>query len=215
MAERTVLCFGDSNTHGSIAMATLEDRKRFPPAQRWPNVTADALGPGWTVLNDGLPGRTSVFDDPTDGDHKNGCRVLPASLETHRPLDLVIIMLGTNDTKSVYSATAQDIAKGLERLVRMVQVSDAGPSKSAPKVLLVSPAPVDEVGRLAPIFVGGAEKSRALAPLLKDAAARLGTGFLDLAPLAAVDPVDGVHFTAEAQAAVGKAMADAIRSMFP
>lgn len=214
LTDRTILCFGDSNTHGTRAMPDLDARDRFDKPQRWPQVMAGALGHGWEVIAEGLPGRTTVFDDPVEGAHKNGLTVLPALLETHRPLDLVILALGTNDTKMRFSAPAFDIAKGLERLATMVRLSGSGPEGGAPAVLLAAPVPVVETGVLAPMFAGATEKSRALAPILQNTARRLGTGFIDLGQVAEVDPVDGVHLTAESQAAIGQAMASAVRQMF-
>ena len=214
MAHRTILCFGDSNTHGTMAMRDLTDRRRFPKEQRWPSVMAAALGEAWEVIAEGHPGRNAVFDDPVEGEHKNGLRVLPALLETHRPIDLVIVMLGTNDLKARFSAPASDISIGLERLVLAIKGSFEGPENRAPGVLLASPVPIEEVGFLGDMFAGGAAKSRALPPLLTAVAKRQRVGFVDLATVAEVDEVDGIHLTAEAQAAIGAAMADAVRRMF-
>jgi lysophospholipase L1-like esterase len=211
---RTVLCFGDSNTHGTRAMRDLSDRRRFGPALRWPSVMAAILGEGFEVIAEGHPGRNAVFDDPVEGEHKNGLRILPALLEGHRPLDLVIVMLGTNDLKARFSVPASDIALGLERLVAAIRQSDAGPERAAPNVLLVAPVPVEEVGFLGDMFAGGAAKARALPPLLADVAARQNVGFVNLAPLAQVDPVDGIHLSARAQAIIGAAMAEAVQRMF-
>ncbi|MDJ0824586.1 MAG: SGNH/GDSL hydrolase family protein [Rhodobacter sp.] len=214
MTGRTILCFGDSNTHGTMAMRDLTDRRRFPKDQRWPQVMAAALGDGWEVIAEGHPGRNAVFDDPVEGEHKNGLRVLPALLETHRPIDLVIVMLGTNDLKARFSVPASDIAIGLERVVTAIGASDAGPDGAAPRVLVAAPVPIEETGFLAPMFEGGAAKSRALAPLLQDMATRQAAGFVDLAAVAEVDAVDGIHLGAAAQAAVGAALAGAVRAAF-
>ena len=211
---RTVLCIGDSNTHGTPAMNELADQKRFNRAVRWPNVMASRLGSRWEVIAEGQPGRNAVFDDPVEGEHKNGLRVLPALLETHRPIDLVILLLGTNDLKARFSAPASDVVLGLERLVTLINASDSGPDLASPRVLLAAPVPIEEVGFLGDMFSGGAAKSRALPPLLADVARRQGAEFIDLAHVAKVDPVDGIHLTAEGQAAVGAAMAAAVESMF-
>src|SRR5262245_55715080 len=66
---RTVLCFGDSNTHGQIpGRGPLE---RYRRDQRWGGVLEKNLGPGWQVIEEGLSGRTTVRDDPIEGPHKN------------------------------------------------------------------------------------------------------------------------------------------------
>lgn len=214
MADRVILCFGDSNTHGTRAMRDITDRRRFARDQRWPSVMAAELGAGWEVIPEGHPGRNAVFDDPIEGAHKNGLAVLPALLETHRPIDLVIVMLGTNDLKARFSVPASDIAIGLERVVLAIRQSGLGPQNAAPKVLVAAPVPIKETGFLAPMFAGGAEKSRALAGFLREMADRQGAAFIDLAPVAEVDPTDGIHLTAEAQGAIGRAMAGAVRGMF-
>ena len=211
---RTVLCFGDSNTHGTRAIARWGDRGRFDHAARWPSVMAKQLGEGWEVIAEGHPGRTAVFDDPVEGAHKNGLRALPVLLESHKPLDLVIVMLGTNDLKARFGVPASDIALGLERIVQAIRLSDAGPEGAAPRVLLAAPVPVIETGVLETMFAGGAEKARALPPLLAEVAARQGTGFFDLAPVAVVDTTDGVHLGTAAQAAIGRAMAQAVTELF-
>lgn len=210
---RSVLCFGDSNTHGTQAMAAPQDQGRFALPERWTGVMAAALGTGWQVIEEGHPGRTTVHDDPIEGEHRNGLRALPIVLESHRPLDLVIVMLGTNDLKMRYSVPPGDIALGLERLVRGIRVSACGPHGGAPAVLLVSPAPVLETGILAEMFTGGAAKSRHLADRIGSMAARLDAGFLDAGRVAEVDPLDGVHLTAQGHAALGRAMAAEVTKM--
>lgn len=212
MGERTVLCFGDSNTHGTVALAHPMDRRRFPRDVRWPGVLATSLGAGWHVIEEGHPARTTVHPDPVEGLHKNGISVLPALLESHRPLDLVIVMLGTNDLKMRYSVPALDIALGVERLLLTVKGSDCGIDGAPPTVLLVSPVPIEEVGFLGEIFAGGAEKSHQISKYIEAIADRHSAGFLDAGAHAALDPVDGVHLTAEGQMALGRAMADAVRS---
>jgi len=214
MTERTILCFGDSNTHGSRAMRHFGDRRRHARQDRWPQVMVAALGDGFSVLAEGHPGRNTVFDDPIEGAHKNGLRALPVLLESHRPVDLVIVMLGTNDLKARFAVPASDIAIGLERLVVEVKRSDAGPQGAPPQVLLVAPVPVEEIGFLGEMFAGGAAKSRALPACLRDVAERQSVPFLDLTGMAEVDPLDGIHLSVGGQAAVGTAIAAAVQRIF-
>lgn len=206
-----VLCFGDSNTHGTLAMRHAGDRRRLPTDRRWPNVMAAMLGPDWEVIAEGHPGRTAVFADPIEGSHKNGQLALPVVLESHRPLDLVIVMLGTNDLKARFSASATDIALGLERLLIEIAQSDAGPDGSAPALLLSAPAPVTETGIFAEVFAGGAAKSRALPAILAQVAARQGAGFWDAGDLVVTDPTDGIHLDAAAHAAIGAELASVVQ----
>lgn len=209
---RTILCFGDSNTHGTRPMPTLDGAGRFDHAARWPSVMGKALGPNYEVINEGHPGRTTVHDDPMTGEYRSGVRVLPALLESHQPLDLVILKLGTNDLKNCFHVSAADIAFFLDRLVRMIRASGAGPNGAAPQVLVVAPPPILEAGCLAEMFAGGAVKSHGLASAIHAMATRLNAGFFDAGRVIAVSPVDGIHYEAEAQVQLGLAMAAAVRN---
>lgn len=207
---KTVLLFGDSNTHGTAPMASLADSRRFGRDIRWSGHLARALGPAVEVIEEGHPGRTTLHDDPIEGAHRNGIRVLPALLESHAPLDLVVIMLGTNDFKSRFAVTALDVALSVEKLALLVRASQAGPEGRPPGLLLVAPPPVIEVGSLRELFEGGERKSPGLAVHLAGVAARQGAGFLDAGAHIAASPLDGVHFGPEGHAALGAAMAASV-----
>ena len=120
---RTLLCFGDSNTHGTPPMETLESVGRFGPDERWPGVCRAALHAGWHLVEEGLPARTTVRDDPLFGPGYIGSAALPMLLHTHAPVDLVTIMLGVNDLKVRLPGTAEDIALSVEQLVMLVKAS--------------------------------------------------------------------------------------------
>ncbi|MBN8631513.1 MAG: SGNH/GDSL hydrolase family protein [Rhodobacterales bacterium] len=212
--QRSILLFGDSNTHGTMPMPDLDFDGRFGREERWAGRLAKLL-PDWEVIAEGHPGRTTVHDDPVEGAHRNGLTVLPALLESHRPLDVVLVMLGTNDLKERFSVNAGDIALSLERLVRVIRTSEAGPGGAAPGVLLVAPPPIIEVGCLAGMFAGGAAKSQGLAAGIKAAATRSGVAFLDAGKVVSVSPVDGIHYDAEANPALAAAFAAAIAAHFP
>ena len=209
---RTILCFGDSNTHGTRPLPTLDGAGRFDHAARWPSVMGKALGPAYEVINEGHPGRTTVLDDPMTGEYRSGIRVLPALLESHKPLDLVILKLGTNDLKNCFHVSAADIAFFLDRLVRMIRASGAGLNGAAPQVLVVAPPPILEAGCLAEMFAGGAVKSHGLASAIQAMTTRANAGFFDAGRVIAVSPVDGIHYEAEAQVQLGLAMAAAVRN---
>ena len=211
---RTLLLFGDSNTHGTMPMPDFAFDGRFDRDERWAGRLAQLL-PEWEVIAEGHPGRTTVHDDPIEGAHRNGLTVLPALLESHAPVDVVLVMLGTNDLKERFSVNAGDIALSLERLVRVIRASAAGPGGGAPDVLLVAPPPIEEVGCLATMFAGGAAKSRALAGEVRAAAARAGVAFLDAGGVVKVSPIDGIHYDAEANPALATTFAAAIAAHFP
>lgn len=212
--KRSILLFGDSNTHGTMAMPDLGFSGRFDREERWAGRLAKLL-PDWEVIAEGHPGRTTVHDDPVEGAHRNGLTVLPALLESHKPLDVVLIMLGTNDLKERFSVNACDIGLSLERLVRVIKASDCGPANAAPQVLLVAPPPIIEVGCLAGMFAGGAAKSVALAAEVDAAAKRVGVPFLDAGQVVKVSPIDGIHYDPDANPALAEAFAAAIKAHFP
>lgn len=188
-------------------MRSLDDRRRMDAVRRWPGVMASVLGPDWEVIEEGHPGRTTVHSDPVEGPHKNGALVLPALLETHRPLDLVIIMLGTNDLKARFSVTAFDIASAAEKLVAIIRTNMCGRDGGAPDLLVVSPPPILETGCLAEMFAGGAEKSGRLGEHLRAMAGRNGCGFIDAGAHIRSSEVDGIHLEEEAHRTLGEAIA--------
>ena len=211
---RTILCYGDSNTHGTPPMSDLDAMDRFGPGQRWPGLMAANLGHGWTVIEEGHPGRTTLHDDPVEGAHRNGLTILPAILESHRPIDLVILKLGTNDLKPRFSVNAADIAMSLGRLIDVVRMSNSGPRGGAPQVLLVAPPPIFETGCLAEIFAGGAALSQALGPACRAVAARRDVPFVDAGDHITVSAVDGIHYDASAHATLAIVLAAAVRQHF-
>jgi lysophospholipase L1-like esterase len=211
--QRTLVCYGDSNTHGTMPMDELEDMGRFAPDERWPGVLGARLGSGWRVIEEGLPGRTTVHPDPVAGEHKNGLAVLPAVLESHRPIDLLVLMLGTNDLKHRFQVPAVEIAESLARLLAVAKNSGTGPGGSSPQILLVCPPPVIETGCLAEIFEGAAAKADALAGYCAKTAHGHGAAFLDAGGVISSSPVDGVHFDAAAHLALGMAVAGTVAGM--
>lgn len=212
---RTVLCFGDSNTYGAVPTLARVGRHRFAPDRRWPGIVRKQLGPGWQVVEEGHPSRTTLRDDPIEGSHKNGLRALPIALESHMPIDLVVLMLGTNDLKQRFAASPSDIADSVEVVAKAVQASEAGPGGSAPAVMIIAPPPMLEVDWLAEMFVGGAQKSLEFGARMAEVATRCGAAFLDAGTLIESSTVDGVHLEAEAHHALGSAVARLVVDLFP
>jgi lysophospholipase L1-like esterase len=207
---KTVLCFGDSNTFGTAPMAALGEERRFGPAERWPGVLQAELGVAWRVIEEGLPGRTIGRDDPIEGADRNALRYLPACLQSHRPLDAVVFMLGTNDMKARFGVDAEAIAQGVHGLLDAV-VAGTRPEAAPPRVLVVCPPPIVEVGCLATMFSGGAARSSGLGAAMARVAASRRVAFLDAGSLIAVSGVDGIHLDAAAQRSLGLAVAQALR----
>ena len=209
---RSALCYGDSNTWGSDPTSPYD---RFPPDVRWTGVTARELGADWQVVEAGLGDRTTVFERlPLP--YRSGRDLLVPTMDTHHPLDVVLIMLGTNDVYIPY-LEIDAIVRGAGELVLMVQeASDFGPSAGvAPQVLLIAP-PV--VGPLPPkemeLYGGAVERSEQLGEAYEGIAELLHCSFLDLAPLVKNSPVDGWHLDAAGHHTAGLAMAGALRGMF-
>ena len=208
MGSFQILCYGDSNTWGYIPQTA----DRYPRAVRWTGVMAERLGNRFDVIEEGQNGRTTVWDDPLEGD-KNGLRYLPACLESHKPLDLVILMLGTNDLKARFSLTALDISFGVERLTQVILQSGCGTGSRTPAILLAAPPPVLPQGDLAEMFLGAREKSMQLAGRFAAVAQRCGCAFLDVSQVISVDPADGIHYSPQAHNQLGNAMADCVHSI--
>ncbi len=212
---RTLLCFGDSNTWG-FEPATMA---RYPRSVRWPGVAAVALGDGWHVVEAGLNGRTTVFEDPL-GD-KAGVRHLGPVLESAAPVDVVVITLGTNDLKTRLSASAYEIAEGAGVLVDRVLTSDLGADARAPGVLLVAPPPLVDVGGWAERdpasfdgfeqgWQGAVERSLHFAAQYARVARVRGVPFLDAGPHVVSSDLDGIHWAPDGHAAFGRALAAAV-----
>jgi lysophospholipase L1-like esterase len=205
----TILCYGDSNTHGTVPLTALKPLARYPKGTPWPDVLAARLGPEFDVISEGLPGRTTVHDDTVEGGKRSGVEVLPAILPSHAPIDLMLLMLGTNDLKPRFSVTAAEIARSLERLV--IEARNIMPELA---VTLIAPAPVREAGILADIFDGAESKQENLESLITDAAKRQGCGFFDAGRCVTVSPVDGVHWTPEGHADMGDALSQHVFDYF-
>ncbi len=210
---KTVMCFGDSNTYGAIPTLARSGRHRFAPDRRWPGVMRKTLGNGWDVIEEGHPGRTTVHEDPIEGLHKSGIKALPVLLETHMPLDAIVLALGTNDLKHRFSLTPNDVADSIEVLVRLIQRSEAGDGGVAPKVLVVAPPPLLEVDWFGQMFLGGAEKSKHLGRLFREAAKRAGVAFLDAGAVIESSTVDGIHFESDAHRVLGTEIAKAVQAL--
>ena len=209
---RTVLCFGDSNTYGQIpGRGPLE---RFAADARWSGVLRSLLGPAWYVVEEGLSGRTTVRDDPVEGEQKNGRRYLKPCLQSHAPLDLVIIMLGTNDLKVRFNQPPSEVAMGIGCLVYDIKELAPGPGGTVPEIMIVAPPPMHaDLREWNSIFAGAPEKSHRLALEFEILADSLEVHFFDAGTVATCDPIDGFHLGAEAHRALGTALAQEVEAI--
>ena len=198
---KTILCYGDSNTHGTLPIdfdlletPFISSRYRLPREKRWTGILQRELGSGYYVIEEGLNGRTTVWDDPIEGAHKNGLKYLVPCLESHAPIDLVLLMLGTNDLKTRFSVSAFDIALSAGVLVNTIQQSGFGPDGKNPKVLLMCPPPLGKMSYLSELFIEGVKNSLELAKHFKKIAKLYGCDFLDVAEIIKPSGIDGLHY---------------------
>lgn len=216
---KDILCYGDSNTWGFHPLT----RERYEREERWTGVLQNTLGSEYHVIEEGLNGRTTVWDDPVGGYRVagnglvpdialNGKAYLVPCLQSHKPLDLVIIMLGTNDLKRRFSLSAYDIAQGASILVDVVNKSKCGRGGRPPKVLLLAPPPLGKVtGYRAKLFKGGVEKSKRLSRQYMDVAKEHGAEFLNTPKVTHPSDVDGIHLEKKDHEALGRAVAEIVK----
>ena len=209
---KRILCYGDSNTHGTKPMRDQNDVARFALDERWPGIVAAELGTGFEIIEEGLPGRTTVHDDPIEGTHKNGKTYLLPCLESHWPLDAVILALGVNDLKARFGVGPSDIAASVGVLIDAVKNAAVFNGKP-PKILVLAAAPILETGWLGEMFAGGAEKSLTLAKHLEAVSASRQVTFLNIGAVAHVSPLDGIHFDATQHQAIGLAVAHQLKAI--
>jgi lysophospholipase L1-like esterase len=212
---KTILCYGDSNTWGYDPKATGD---RFDHKTRWPMVMAHILNqnasfenPEWWVVEEGLCGRTSCREDPVESD-RNGLKQLLPILESHKPLDVVAVMLGTNDLKPRFNPIPYDIARGAQKVVIAAQESKTGPGGKAPKVIMICPPPTVESPVFSHIFGNSVELSKKLGPIYRQLAEECGAIFLDAGSHIKTSSGDGIHLDAESHLSLAKVMADIVRT---
>lgn len=204
---KTVLCYGDSNTWGYDPVS----QTRFAIDVRWPGVLRNELGKCYQVIEEGLNGRTTVWDDPIELD-KNGATYLRPCIQTHMPIDLVIVMLGTNDLKTRFSLNAYDIASGVGVLVDIIQKSTTGIDANPPEVLLIAPPPTVPYPNTE-IFVGATEKSSRFSNTYRKVANERKCHFLNAGEHVKSSPIDGIHLESVMHEKLGLAVAAKIRDI--
>jgi len=205
----TLLCFGDSNTWG-FNPATWE---RYPLDIRWPGVLQNELGDGYRVIEDGLNGRTAVGGNPFCGFNNDKTDLVPA-LASHCPLDLVILMLGTNDLIMRSSASPDDVGKGIDVLLDIIRHSETGPGGSAPAVLLLAPPPIGPLAGETEALECAMAQSHLFAERYASIAADFGCAFLNAGEIVRSSEIDGSHLDASEHKKLGLAVAKRVRVIF-
>ncbi len=207
---KTVLTFGDSNTYGTPPAHARGENRRFDADVRWPGIMSHALGSDWTVLEQSLPGRTTCLADPVMGMHMDGQLGLRIALESNGPVDVLTIMLGTNDAQTHHARSAEQIVGGLASLLAIANSEPYQTRHGGFDIVVIAPPPILEQGTYRDTLMGAAEKSRAFAPMIAALAAHWGVAFLDAGALVGSSPIDGLHLSAEDHAILGAAVAQKV-----
>ena len=204
-----ILCFGDSNTYGTPPMRVRGGGARFGRDIRWPARLAGITGR--EVIEEGLPGRTACAGtDPEMGAHMDGPLGLRIALQSHGPIDQLVVMLGTNDLKAHFGRGPQAISAGVATLLQIATSEEMQTRHGGFATLLICPPPILETGVLAALFLGGAETSQALWPRYRALAEAHGTAALEAGAQIESSPVDGIHLEPAAHARLAEAVAEAL-----
>jgi lysophospholipase L1-like esterase len=206
---KTIVCYGDSNTWG----ANPSSPDRFDHDVRWTAVLARELGAGYRVVEEGLNGRTTVVDDINEP-NRNGYKQLIPVLESQQPVDLVIIMLGTNDLKARHNRSAADIGQSVSLLANTARSTLFGPKESRPKVLILCPPPIATLTDLDGMFAGALEKSLELPRYYELAARWSESDYLNTGDYIRSSDADGIHFDQDQLEPLGKAVAAKVKEIF-
>ena len=214
---KTVLCYGDSNTWGYIPKALrTQPNNRYPYDVRWTGVASKVLGPEYHLIEEALNGRTTVFDDPVEP-FRNGIAYLDVALLSHAPIDLVVVMLGSNDTKEHHSTTSRIITQGMSVVAEKILSSDAGPMGSTPELLIVAPIEINEnienLWTYTYFNKKSVEKAKELPAQYKELADRMGVFYLNAADYGTPSVEDGLHMYPEGHKRLGEAIAAKIKDI--
>ena len=207
-----ILCYGDSNTYGYIPLSG----KRYPEEIRWTGVLAGLLGDDYRIIEEGCNGRTTVFADPFEP-WKKGLDYLRPCLNTHKPVQLLIIMLGSNDLKKYFNATPLEIAEGARTIVRDAIDFTGKKQGFVPKIILVAPPIIGRDIENSPFcesFDGSAvERSMELAPLYEKTAESEGILFADSSRVAKSSKEDSLHLTPEGHRGIAGLLYEMIKEI--
>lgn len=201
-----ILCYGDSNTWGD----TPNGRPRYAANVRWPGKLQGLLGDGFEIIEEGLCGRTTDMDDPKE-EGRNGKTYLLPCLNTHKPINLFILMLGSNDLKERYDKNPDDIARSIDGLIKVVKKAGAGPRGKSPKILIISPPLV--VRSILPVLgmKGAVEKSKKLGPKYNEVAKGNDCLFIDISKYVEPSRIDGSHLSGDSHRKIAEVLAQMIR----
>ena len=200
---KSILCFGDSNTYG----VNPENNGRFDRTERWTGRLQSLLGPDYYVIEEGYKGRTTCFADDSDP-FRSGIKVLDLIMKTHSPLDLVIVMLGTNDFKTQFNMTAKVSAHALKKIVEKIKSYGA-------QVLIVSPIMLGadiENSNFWELDRHSAEEIKKTPDFYSRVASLTGSAFFDASTVASTGP-DSLHMNAQGHKALAAALYEQVKTI--
>ena len=210
-----ILCFGDSNTWGTIPYAKPQlssaKKSRYNSNERWTGLLQHALKKEHQIIEEGQPSRTLVHNPPFDGE-KSGIRYLKSCLAQYSP-QLLIIMLGTNDLKDKFSLSAQEISHAVSTLITQAVNYSQSLTGISTQVLLLCPPTIYEAGHYANMYAGGAEKSKQLATHYQQCADELGCHFFDVGSVVTSCKEEGIHWQVEQHQRLANALIPIIKSL--
>lgn len=211
--KKRIVCFGDSNTWGLNA----ETMERFSEEIRWPCLLQEKLGDDYQIIEEGLPGRTAVCDDPLLEGMKGLDYIVPC-LKSHAPLELVIIMLGTNDTKERFGLTAHNIAQGIVRLAEKAKNTETGHEGNPPTILVVAPPAIDEAYNDTDIRRSMGKdcdtKSKELPKYIEEFLTDSSIHFLDASKAVSMNKIDYMHLDETGHSNMAKIIFEKLSSNF-
>ena len=210
---KSILCYGDSITYGA---SPVMGGPRHVYEDRWPSALERGLNGAARCIAEGLGGRTTVHDDWYADADRNGARILPTLLSSHEPLDMIIIMLGTNDLKPFHGRTALEASYGMRRLVQIIRGHFA--AGGMPKVILVAPPLAVDTSVHPEMMVhfghqAAIDASRGFAEMYKRRAQEEGVGFFDAGSVAKASPLDGIHLDEANTRAIGEGLVPLVKQM--
>ena len=209
MTRKTVLCYGDSITWGYNPA----NSNRMMFNERWTGVLDNGLGEDYNVIAEGLNGRTTIWDDPFNNSYKNGLKYLVPCLESHKPIDICILLLGTNDLKKRFNLSEMDIAKGIRILIDKIKKSGTGVNGSTPKIILMVPPYIKKSNRFPDEFEDSYRKSRNLPDYYAQIAIDYNCEFLDTSKIIVASELDGVHPDVGEHLKLGNAVLEMVKNI--
>lgn len=208
-----ILCYGDSNTRGDYRNESLSLWERYPTNLRWPGILQKLLGEKYEVIEEGLGGRVTNFEDPNQLG-KNGNTYLIPCLETNNPINIVILMLGTNDLGWSFNRLPEQASKGIEELIDTTKKYGRDQNRKAPIIVVISPPLINErVLGVKNNFPDGEEKSKKLGELYRKVAKRNNCEFLDAARITESSKKDGHHLDQKGHQELARAIYEEVSSV--